>query len=297
MIKTTRVITQANLVKAFVHADGLFRSLKKGERKLKKMDFTYIQNESESYRFTGFEPLDGTDLLVLQGLCAYAQAQIKVDKTQMFKDGHAHKKTLYLEGDALTDNIIALRFNFSEFLQKIGYMKTGPNIKMLKDSLLRLNSCLVYVQKDKYYGAYRILSKFSIDLEKREVVVCLNPLLTSAALGNGSYLRMPWHEITAKKSAPARLIHARLSWINEGRIGKIGIDKLIRYLYPDQAEFHTLPSTKCERKKTAIEALLELRNIGWIIHEYDSDKFHIERPPKKEATFSNVLEERLLAAA
>ena len=49
---------------------GLFRSLKRGERKRLKLDVTYHYAENEQARFVGFEPLGADDMRLLQGLVA-----------------------------------------------------------------------------------------------------------------------------------------------------------------------------------------------------------------------------------
>ena len=43
-------------------APGLFRSLKRGERKRLKLDVTYHYAENEQARFVGFEPLGADDM-------------------------------------------------------------------------------------------------------------------------------------------------------------------------------------------------------------------------------------------
>lgn len=51
-------------------APGLFRSLKRGDRKRCKLDVTYTFGEDESMRFVGFEPLGADDMRLLQGIVA-----------------------------------------------------------------------------------------------------------------------------------------------------------------------------------------------------------------------------------
>ncbi len=51
-------------------APGLFRSLKRGERKKLKLDVTYSYGQNQSARFIGFEPLGADDMRLLQGLVA-----------------------------------------------------------------------------------------------------------------------------------------------------------------------------------------------------------------------------------
>lgn len=60
-------LTHARHDPAHCLAPGLFRSLKRGERKRSKLDVTYTYGK-DSIRFWGPEPLGADDLRVLQGL-------------------------------------------------------------------------------------------------------------------------------------------------------------------------------------------------------------------------------------
>ncbi|MBP8151671.1 MAG: replication protein C, partial [Xylophilus sp.] len=51
-------------------APGLFRSLKRGDRKKLKLDVTYRYGDNECARFIDFEPLGADDMRLLQGLVA-----------------------------------------------------------------------------------------------------------------------------------------------------------------------------------------------------------------------------------
>ena len=63
-------LTHARHDPAHCLAPGLFRSLKRGERKRGKLDVTYTFGEGESMRFVGFEPLGADDMRLLQGIVA-----------------------------------------------------------------------------------------------------------------------------------------------------------------------------------------------------------------------------------
>jgi hypothetical protein len=54
-------LTHARHDPAHCLAPGLFRSLKRGDRKKLKLDVTYIYGEDTQARFVGFEPLDAGD--------------------------------------------------------------------------------------------------------------------------------------------------------------------------------------------------------------------------------------------
>ena len=63
-------LTHARHDPAHCLAPGLFRSLKRGDRKKLKLDVTYHYGEGEQIEFSGPEPLGADDLRILQGLIA-----------------------------------------------------------------------------------------------------------------------------------------------------------------------------------------------------------------------------------
>lgn len=60
-------LTHARHDPAHCLAPGLFRSLKRGDRKKLKLDVTYPYGEGEQIEFSGPEPLGADDLRILQG--------------------------------------------------------------------------------------------------------------------------------------------------------------------------------------------------------------------------------------
>lgn len=280
-------LTHAKLPKPFVHAPGLFRNVsKKSERN--KLDITYETGDA-TFCFVGPEVLTATDLRVLQGLVAIATKRVyqPLGVRQLLRDGRAERLGLALTGDALThrkQHTIAVRVNLSVLASAVGYARPGgATRRMLRESIERLSCVTVSVRRPSFAGSYRIVSKCSIDTSTDELVVALNPILTTAILGKKEFLRIDIDEVQKLSSAAARLIHNRLHWINQGTSGFIALDTLCKYVYADAPT--TAVSTK-KRRREVRDALQELVDLGWSV--FDSEKgpgtYRIGRPPAQKWT-------------
>lgn len=84
-----------------------------------------------------------------------------------------------------------------------------------------------------------------------------------------------FNQVRALKSDAARLIHQRLcGWIDPGESGRVTIDVLCSYVWPDEAS----PATMRKRRQKVRKALEELKGIGWTVKEYAKGKYKITRP-------------------
>ena len=72
MAKPKHDLSHARHDPAHCLAPGLFRALKRGERKHSKLDVIYDYGDGKRIEFSGPEPLGADDLRILQGLVAMA---------------------------------------------------------------------------------------------------------------------------------------------------------------------------------------------------------------------------------
>ncbi len=196
-------LTHAKLPKLFVHAPGLFRNTSK-KCKRDKLDITYQIGET-LFHLAGPEVLNATDLRVLQGLAAIATQRVyqPLGVRQLLRDGRAERLGLGLTGDALTHRkqyTIAIRVNLSVLASAAGYARPGgATRRMLRESIERLSCVTVSVRSTDFVGSHHIISKGSIDSRTGELVVALNPILTTAILGRKNYLRIDTGEMQKLK--------------------------------------------------------------------------------------------------
>lgn len=115
-------------------------------------------------------------------------------------------------------------------------------------------------------------------------MAALNPTLANLALNiregyaGEKYVRIDMGEVRALRTDAARLIHQRLcGWINPGRTGRIKIDTLCGYVWPDQAATQKM---QWKRRYRVRRALRELRAFErpWTVNEYSRGRFEIGRP-------------------
>lgn len=255
---------------------GLFRSLKRGERKKAKLDVTYRYGEGEQVRFIGFEPLGADDMRLLQGLIALAGPKgIILTPTPTAEIPKQLRLFLNPKFDAAQQDALVVRENMTKLLTEIGLTDGGKNIRSLKASLLRMSNVTVVVSKGRQQASFHLMS-YAFDESDGRLFVCLNPRITEAVLGGRSHARIVMEEVRKLTTDPARLIHQRLcGWIDPSKSGRVELSTLCEYVWPDKAK----PQATRKRKRTTRKALDELTTIGWTVHEYAKGKYEITRPP------------------
>ncbi len=256
-------------------APGLFRSLKKGERK-KSLDITYKQG-NRSIRIVNFELLGVDDLRVLQGLVVLAGPDYLILSPDPKTDlGRELRVRMDFQWDAIDKKAIVVKSSYRALAREIGY-KNIEESKGLRECVERLWATSLIVQNGKERMGFRLLSQYSSkDGENGdgELFVALNPLIAQAIMGS-RHARIIMEEVRRLESDPARLIYQRLcGWVDPSKTGAVTIETLTEYVWPDVAT----PSTVRKRHQRVRGALAELVAIGWVVAEYAKGKFRIGRP-------------------
>lgn len=269
-------LTHARHDPAHCLAPGLFRSLKRGERKRGKLDVTYTFGEGESMRFVGFEPLGADDMRLLQGIVALGGPNgILLTPEPTTETGQQLRLFLEPRFEAIEQDGLVVRESLPKLLSEVGMTDGGDNIKALKASLLRMSNVTILVTKGQRQAAFHLMSH-AFDEADGRLWVALNPRIAEAILGRRPYARIDMAEVRALQTDPARLMHQRLcGWIDPGKSGRVELDTLCGYVWPGQA---TNPNTLKTRRQAARRALPELAALGWTVSEYAKNKFEIGRP-------------------
>jgi hypothetical protein len=274
-------LTHARHDPAHCLAPGLFRSLKRGERKRSKLDVTYTYG-ADSIRFWGPEPLGADDLRVLQGLVAMAATSGKEGRgiilSQEPKTDKGRQLRLWLElkWDALEKDALVAKGSFGQLAREIGYADNGGSqFKTIRESIERLWAVSVIVERDGRRQGFRILSDYASDEQECKLFVALNPRLAEAVMGERPHTRINMDEVRALRTDQARLMHQRLcGWIDPGKSGRVELDTLCGYVWPDVANDEAMK----KRRQTVRKALAELDAIGWTLSEYAKGKWEVKRP-------------------
>ena len=276
---------------------GLFRSLKRGERKKLKLDVTYTYGEGESVHFWGPEPLGADDLRVLQGLIAMAAVSGDLGRGIMLRRdtestaGKQLRLFLDLQWDAIEKDAMVAKGSFRNLAYELGYTDIGgKQLKTIQASIKRLYAVSIFIEKDGKKCSSRILSEYASDEREGKLFVALNPRLAKAIAFGGKkdpeteriyqYTRIEMAEVRTLQADPARLIHQRLcGQIDPGKLKHFGLDTLCGYVWPDETNN---PNTLKKRRQTIKKALAELSAAGWKVTEYTKGKWEIDRPKLTE---------------
>lgn len=275
-------LTHARHDRAHVLAPGLFRSLAPGERKKLKLDVTYDFGNEERIEFKGFEPLGTLEMRVLQGIVAMAgpDGLILEDQDKASPTGGQLMMDLFdpdpaVQAAKLKPASLVVKDSLRRLAREIGMGEGGQNLKLIRQSIERLFAVTVFVQQGKRRLGMRLLAAYASDEGTGDLYVALNPRIASAIMGNIPHARIDLAEARSLESDPARLIHQRLSgWIDPGKSGEIGIEKLASYVWPDEATEAAMRFRKTRVRK----AVAEIEAAGWRIQEVRKDYWRFIRP-------------------
>lgn len=256
-------------------APGLFRALKRGERRTTKLDVVYQISPGQKIEFSGPEPLGADDLRVLQGLVALGGPEGKIlTPTPKKSTGIELRQLLELRWGATSEDAIVVEASYRRLAKEIGYSQIDC-IKPIKVCIERLWKVSVIVQYGNQRRGFRLLADYRSDSATQGFHIALNPLLADSIFGKQRHIRISMAEVRALKGEAARLIHQRLcGWINPGSSRTVQLSTLCEYVFPTKAS----ASTTRKRLSRIRLSLEELRAIGWTITEYSKGRFEILRP-------------------
>lgn len=265
---------------------GLFRALKRGERKKEKLDITYDCGNGNLIEFSGPEPLGADDLRVLQGLVAMAGPDgVILGSTPKSEIGQELRGRLEPKWDAITENAIKIEGSYKELAKEIGYKKIGGSqIDSIQKCIERLWKVCIILQSGKKRMGFHLLSHYRSEKQNNQkdgtLHVALNPLIAQTIMGRGKHVRINMDEVRTLKSDAARLMHQRLcGWIDQGKSRLVSIDTLCSYVWPSIAGGSTLRM----RRQRVREALSELVELNWTVNETEahSGQYIISRPSEQ----------------
>lgn len=255
-------------------APGLFRALRRGERKTAKLDVSYEYGDGRRVEFSGPEPLGADDLRVLQGLVAIAgPSGLILGPEAGTKAGEQLRLALDLKWEAAQADAMVVKGSYRALAQTIGISKS-KNVKAIQQSIERLWKVSVIAQEGRRRKGFRLLSEYASDDLSGKLYVALNPLIAQTVMG-GQHVRIDMKEVRSLKGEAARLIHQRLSaWIDPGKKGVVALSTLCEYVWLDEVS----PSGKRSRLHRVRKALAELERAGWKVAIKADGNCQIRRP-------------------
>ena len=256
----------------------MFRAIKRGERKLKKLDVSYEFGKDQKIIFKGPELLGADDLRVLQVLVAMAGPYGKALAPEPETTSERHMRTLLeAKWDAVHECGITVETTYRQLAYEMGYTDGGGSqIKAIKKCLERLWTVSIIAESRGRWQGYRMLSECAGNDNDGRVSFALNPMIARAIVGSDRYTRIELDEVRRLISPVARLIHNRLcGWINPGQDREVMLETVSSYAWPEPiASVDAL----VKRKQRARKALKELQALGWTVEESEKGKLRITRP-------------------
>ncbi len=261
---------------------GLFRSLKKGDRKKLKLEVIHEFGKGEDKQkveYYGPEPLGADDLRILQCTVALAGRNHKdfVSVNPKSEAGRMLRDNMKLKWDAINEPLIVAKGSFRELAKEIGW--ASENLTQIQKCLERLCKVTIFIESKKRRMMFNLISGYGNDSRQDKLFIALNPLITRVIFGSDvKHTRIDLCEVR-KLSDVAVLLHQRLcSWIDPGAIGKVSLDTIIEYVWYEKS---TNINTIKDRKRRLKMSLLEFEKIQWVVKEYSKDKFSFQRPIRK----------------
>ena len=169
---------------------------------------------------------------------------------------------------------MVIKGSYRALAREIGYADI-ENTRPVRECIERLWKVSIIAQNGRKRQGFRLLSEYASDEQDGKLYVALNPLIAHAVMGGGQHVCINMDEVRALQTDPARLMHQRLcGWIDPGKSGRVELDTLCSYVWPDEAN----PEAMKKRRQIARKALAELAAIDWRLDEYAKGKWEIGRP-------------------
>ena len=269
-------LTHARQDPLHVSTRGLFSSFRRGDRRHLKLNVVHVTSRGDSIEFSGPEPLGSDDLRVLLGLIAMAGHDgLRATARPTTPAGHAARAELDLRGDGQLADVLLVNGSYRSLAQAIGYNNVGDT-STIRDCIERLfKVTLICAVGGRRIGS-RLLSEYAGDEKSGGLSIALNPGLSAAILGSARHIRIELDEVRRIKGAVALIVfHRMCGWINPGSTSEVREVTLSEYAWPSNP---VSPSAERMRRKRLLEALDELKTVGWVIDPSSKGKFRISRP-------------------
>ena len=181
---------------------GLFRSLKKGDRKKQKLEIKHEFSKGKKIEFYGPEPLGVDDLRVLQGLVAIAGYNKNTDyiTSETKSDiGISLRKNISVNNQLVDEDLSVAKGSFRELAKEIGYKQT-ERTKLIQQSVERLCKVTVILESDKKRIMSRLISSYASDCVTGKLYTALNPFMTKVIFGEAPHTRIDMNEVRVLKT-------------------------------------------------------------------------------------------------
>lgn len=249
--------------------DGLFRPLSRVPSK-ECLDVTHTFM-GYTLRWLNYCKLNIVDQSVFLAIHRLGAEEGRIERVGDEHESPVMKEVraaLKLEKDAIKSDCLVLDTTLYEIAKTIGVTDGGENLKMIRNSLIKLSCVSFLIYKGDNIGDTFFKSGLFSKLAGTDgrIHVGINPMLGKALAGNQSiFVNMA--EQRCLKSDITKRLHVWLSsWMRAGDNRKIEIDKLVPHIWGENPE----PETVRKRRHSIRKAITELNSLSsWIASEKD----------------------------
>lgn len=243
--------------------DGLFRPLSRVPSK-ECLDVSHIY-KGYTLRWLNYCKLNIVDQSVFLAIHRLASENGRTERVGDDHDSPVMKEVraaLKLEKEATKNDCLVLDTTLYEIAKTIGVTDGGDNLKMIRNSLIRLScvSFLIYKGDDIGDTFFKTGLFSKLAGADGRIHVGINPMLGKALAGNQSTF-VSMAEQRSLESDITKRLHVWLSsWMRSGEKRKIDIDKLVPHVWGENPEAETMR----KRRHSIRKSLIELDTLsGW----------------------------------
>lgn len=249
--------------------DGLFRPLSRVPSK-ECLDVTHTF-KGYTLRWLNYCKLNIVDQSVFLAIHRLGVEEGRVERVGDEHESPVMKEVraaLKLEKEATRSDCLVLDTTLYEIAKTIGVTDGGENLKMIRNSLIKLSCVSFLIYKGDNIGDTFFKSGLFSKLAGTDgrIHVGINPMLGKALTGNQSTF-VSMSEQRCLKSDITKRLHVWLSsWMRVGDERKIEIDKLVPHIWGENPESETMR----KRRYSIRKAIIELNNLSsWAASEKD----------------------------
>lgn len=252
---------------------GLFRPLRRGERRQAKLDISITFNGT-TLRLIGFEPLGIDDEDVLLAVLAEAGIDGKtLEPDPAGPVGQALIQALKPAGAARSASRIMVGTTVYRLMRNIGLVQSGTNHRHIKASLVRLANVQMVITTANGSSAQENLLAW-MQHNDGTLRIAVNHALAAAILGH-QYVVVSLQERRTLTSDTAKAVHSWLSaTIRPGKTQKSGLDKLADRVWGQRSN-NACDRKRKQRLRVALQQIAQLP--GWRV-TLNRDIASITRP-------------------
>jgi hypothetical protein len=265
--------------RAVVNTDGLFRRLSCDADHQAILDVWWRSSYGVYVRFWGPNLLGENEALLLLALLARAGVLHRDRLRKAHSDARAAQADHLEWLNSAVATTVEVQTSLRQIAESVGLGSGGASLDAVRRSLERLGAVSVWTGRESLAKRTTMQNHQLIKVKLQadgSLCIALAPLLIDAMLGsrrNNTYVLLS-SIVGMPASGYSRMLAIRLSWINPGERGEIGIARLSEYLWPGR-----IP-TRFEKSK--IRAALEvLGQHGWLVKPKEKpshDVYEITRP-------------------